>query len=195
MPFVALDGVAPVLSNLIFSNSNASYTILQGTGTTGLTLTGTGGSSPAAVTVISGTHTVAVPILLASNLDVSSSGRLTLSGNLSDGGLAKSLTLDGGGTLVLSGSDTYGGGTDVRTGTLYITNSNALPNGTNLTVAAGGTFIYDPSFTAAPAAVSTFAAAPYVPSSAAAVAAVPEPGSLLLLCAAAVVAADRRLAL
>ena len=49
---VTLDSAAPVLSNLVFSNSNASYLILQGSGTTGLTLTGTDGSSPAAVTVI-----------------------------------------------------------------------------------------------------------------------------------------------
>ncbi len=118
--FVVLNGVAPVLSNLIFSNSNASYTILQGTGTTGLTLTGTGGSSPAAVTVISGSHTVAVPILLASNLAVSSSGSLTLSGNLSDGGFDKSLTVDGTGTLILAGSDSYGGGTMVEAGTLDV---------------------------------------------------------------------------
>ena len=95
---VALDAAAPVLSNLIFSNSNASYWILQGTGTTGLTLTGTDDSSPAAVTVTSGTHVVDAPILLDSNLVVSSSGSLMLSGSLSDGGLGKSLTLDGGAT-------------------------------------------------------------------------------------------------
>ncbi len=113
---VALDSVAPLLSDLIFSNSNASYTILQGTGTTELTLTGTTAGSPAAVTVVSGTHTVAVPILLASNLDVSTSGSLSLNGNLNDGGLGKSLNLDGGGTLILSGSDGYSGGTFVQCG-------------------------------------------------------------------------------
>ena len=105
-----------MLSNLVFSNSNASYSILQGTGTTGLTLTGTGGSSPAAVTVISGTHSVEAPILLDSNLVVSSSGSLTLGGSVSDGGLDKSLTLDGGGTLILAGTDSYTGGTRGRRG-------------------------------------------------------------------------------
>jgi autotransporter-associated beta strand protein len=119
---VALNGVAPVLSDLVFSNSNASYWILQGTGSTGLTLAGTG-SNPAAITVISGTHWVQAPILLDSNLVVSSSGSLTLGGNLSDGGLAKSLTLNGGGELILSGSNSYSGGTIVTAGTLDVTNS------------------------------------------------------------------------
>ena len=97
---VTLDSAAPVLSNIVFSNSNASYFILQGSGTTALTLTGTDGSSPAAVTVLGGTHWVEAPIVLGSNLTVSSSGILTLNGGVSDGGLAKSLTLDGGGTLL-----------------------------------------------------------------------------------------------
>ena len=38
---VSLNSAAPVLSNLIFSNSNASYMLVQGTGATGLILTGT----------------------------------------------------------------------------------------------------------------------------------------------------------
>jgi len=165
----ALDGAAPVLSNLIFSNSNASYMILQGTGTTGLTLSGTDGSSPAAVTVISGKHWVEVSILLGSNLVVSDSGSLGLSGNLSDGGLAESLTLAGGGELILSGNNTYTGRTNVTAGTLIITSNTALPDGTSLTVGADGTFIFDPSPGASSVAVSP------------GVVAVPEPSTLVLL--------------
>ena len=56
------------------------------------------------MTVISGTHWVETPILLGGNLTVSSSGCLTLCGSLSDDGLANSLTLDGGGKLVLAGT-------------------------------------------------------------------------------------------
>jgi autotransporter-associated beta strand protein len=166
---VALDGAAPVLSNLVFSNSNAGYCILQGTGTTGLTLTGTDGSSPAAVTVISGTHRVGAPILLGSNLVVSDSGNLTASGNLSDGGLAKSLTLDGGGELILSGSDSYSGGTTVTAGTLIAAANTALPGGTSLTVGAGGVFIFDPMRAFSSVAVSPSAVA------------VPEPSTLAVL--------------
>ena len=77
---VALDSAAPVLSNLIFSNSSASYLLVQGTGTTGLTLTGTGGGSPAAVTVLSGKQSIDTPIFLDSNLVINSSGSLTLGG-------------------------------------------------------------------------------------------------------------------
>ncbi len=166
---VALDGAAPVLSNLVFSNSNASYWILQGTGTTGLTLTGTGGSSPAALTVTSGKHRVAAPILLDSNLVVSDSGSLTVSGNLSDGGLGKSLTLDGGGELILSGKNSYRGGTVVNDGTLVLTSNSSLLDGSSLTVGAGGTFIFN----------SLAAGSPVTPS--ASVVAVPEASTLMLL--------------
>ena len=171
---VTLDSAAPLLSNLIFSNSNASYVILQGTGTTALTLTGTGGSSPAAMTVSLGTHWMETPIVLDSNLVVSSSGRLTLGGDISDGGLARSLTLNGGGELILAGTGSYTGGTTVDNGTLYLISPTAIAAGTNLTVAAGGTFLYDPSTAAAPLAASPQAVV---------AAAVPEPGTLALLAA------------
>jgi len=78
-------------------NTLATSAWSQRVGTNALTLTGTDSTSPAAITVMSGTHAVDVPILLGSNLIVSSSGSLTLGGNLSDGGLAKGLTLNGGG--------------------------------------------------------------------------------------------------
>jgi autotransporter-associated beta strand protein len=139
---IALDGAVPLLSNLIFSNSNASYTISQGTGTTGLTLTGTSGNSPAAVTVVSGIHWVQTPILLESDLVVSTSGSLQLSGSLSDGGLSRSLTLDGGGELILDGTGSYTGGTIVNDGTLILASSTAIADGSSLTIgaAAGAKF-------------------------------------------------------
>jgi len=164
---VALNGAAPVLSNLVFSNSNASYWILQGTGTTGLTLTGTG-SNPAAITVVSGTHWVQAPILLGSNLVVSSSGRLTLSGNISDGGLGKSMTFEGGGELILSGSNSYGGGTTVNEGVLVVTNNDSLPGGGSLTIGTGGVLIFDPSTPVVPPPVLQV------------VNSVPEPSSVVL---------------
>jgi autotransporter-associated beta strand protein len=164
---VALNSAAPVLSNLIFNNPNASYWILQ-TGSTGLTLTSSGGGSPAAVTVISGTHVVDAPSLLESNLVVSSSGSVTL-GGLSDGGLAKSLTLDGPGELILSGNDTYTGGTVVNGGTLVLASNTAIAEGTSLTVGVGATSIFNNS-----AAVSLAASSPTVSP-------VPEPGTIGLL--------------
>ena len=50
-----------------------------------------------------------------------------------------------GGTLILSGTDTYSGGTTVKAGTLVVTSNSALPNGSSLTIGAGGTLIFDPA--------------------------------------------------
>ena len=54
---------------------------------------------------------------------------------MSDGGLGKALTLNGGGKLILSGTNSYGGGTVVNAGTLVVTNKDSLPDGSRLTVA------------------------------------------------------------
>ena len=167
---VTLDSAAPVLSNLVFSNSNASWVIQPGTGNSALSLTGTDAGSPAAVTVICGTHYVQVPVVLESNLIVSSSGSLEIDGNISDGGLARSLTLDGGGTLVLAGTNSYGGGTLVNAGTLVLASGSALADGTSLTIGDGGEFASDPS-----AGASPIASSPTSP--------VPEPGTVALLAA------------
>ena len=94
--------------------------------------------------------------------------------SITDNGSGFSLTLDGEGeTLILMGSDSYGGGTSVLAGTLIVDSAAALPEGTNLTVGN----------------VSLFAA-PLVPAgsfglSDAVVAPVPEPGTLALLAAGA----------
>ena len=98
---------------------------------------------------------------------------MTVSGNIGES-RAQSLALNDAGTLILSGSDSYSGGTIVNQGTLITTSDVAILDGTSLTVGAGGTFIFDPAATAAPLACSVPAGA---------VAAVPEPGTLLLLAA------------
>ena len=157
---VALNSAAPVLSNLVFRSSNASYWIFE-TGTTGLTLTSSNGITPAAVTVISGTHSVDASILLQSNVVVSSSGCLTFSQTISESGGSQSLTLAGAGELIRSGNDTYTGGTNVAAGTLVITSNTALPTGTRLAVGAAGTFIFDPS--AAGSSLTSSASAVAVP--------------------------------
>ena len=134
-------------------------------------MTSSDGISPAAITVMNGTHSVDASILLKSNLLVSSSGNLTVSENISDGGLHKSLTLDGGGELILGGNDTYTGGTVVNSGILVLDSNTAMANGTGLIVGPGGSMIFDPSAGTAGPMVSLA----ILPST------VPEPGTLMLL--------------
>ena len=86
----------------------------------------------------------------------------TFSGNLSDVSGGGSLTKAGMGTLVLSGSNSYDGGTFVDEGILILALPTALPDGSSLTVGADATLIFDSTVAGSP--VSDFAAA------------VPEPG-------------------
>jgi autotransporter-associated beta strand protein len=98
------------------------------------------------------------------------SNKLTLSGNISGSG---GLLVMGNGVLLLDGADnTYGGDTEVESGTLVVGSVGGLPQGSDLTVDPGGTVILDFS-----------AAGSDVPLRGGEIAAVPEPGTLLLLAA------------
>ena len=55
------------------------------------------------------------------------------------------LTVDGWGKVVLTGTNTYSGGTTVSAGRLILTDSSAIASGTNLTIGAGGPFLVGPS--------------------------------------------------
>jgi len=172
---VTLDGPQKV-GDLILANSNSSttgYTLAPGTGGT-LTLDNSG--AIAYVTVMSGSHTITAPLTLADNLDasVAAGSSLTLAGGIGESSPGMSLTEDGGGLLILGGTNTYSGGTTVNAGTLVLASNTALANGTSLTVGAGATLIFDPS------------AAPAVSPAALQISSVPEPGALALLAAAVV---------
>ncbi len=96
-----------------------------------------------------------------------------------------SLTQAGDGTLILCASNDYDGGTMVNSGTLSVTNPNALPNGMSLTVGAGGASLFASASGGPMVQNATFdgglvaAEGPV---------AVPEPGTLLLLAAGVLVA-------
>ena len=76
---------------------------------------------------------------------VSNTGALDISGNIVDDNHKESLTLEGDGTgrLYLSGSDSYGGGTDVQAGTLIVASNTAFPSGSKLTVGASAGALFD----------------------------------------------------
>ena len=105
------------LAALSFSNSN--YTLSRGS------LTMNASSGTATVTVTSGTQAIASAMEISGGnlaVVVSNSGVLGISGNISDDGDQRSLTLsgDGSGQLILSGTaNSYSGGTNVDQGTLY----------------------------------------------------------------------------
>ncbi len=178
---VTLDGNQSA-GGLVFNVSGSGYTLAQGTSGALTIGTGAGGS----ISVLSGTHNISAPVVLAGSLAVNttSGGVLDLSGSVSEASPGTGAITLNGGELILSGTGSYTGGTTVNNGAvLYLTSPTGITNNTNLTVAGGGTFIYDPSMQAAPAAnVRTSAASP-----AGAVAAVPEPGTLALLAAGLVV--------
>ena len=173
---------APVtFGSLTFEGSNR-YTL---SGSNSVTLQMPGGSPQ--ITVLAGSHTISAPVALAGNLAVNTAvgDSLELSGDVSDaGGVGAALTLSGNGELILSGVNTYSGGTNVDAGTLYVTKS--IPNGTRLTVGGSGVFVFDPAQAlASDTAVSGTAVSGGAMSSGAmsggAATAVPEPGTLVLL--------------
>ena len=177
-PAITLD-VPVSLAALSFSTSN--YTL---SGTNPLTMNA--GSGTATVTVSSGTQMIASGLQIAGgNLVIAASngGVLSISGDISEdhaGGRALTLSGDGSGQLILSGTNSYTGGTYVDQGTLYVQNSGAIQDSSTLTVGAGGVFIFDPTVTGT--ALSSLRPA-------GGVAPVPEPGTLVLLAAAGIVAA------
>ncbi len=132
---VTLD-LSSTLSSLNFNTTGAnSYVIAPSSGST-LTLSNSLGS--ATIANGGGNHTIAVPITLASNLSVSAlpGSTLSVSGPIGETGGSQSLSLGGGGMLVLGGANTYSGSTTLSGGTLQVGNGLALQNST--VVAAGG---------------------------------------------------------
>ncbi len=174
---VTLDGNQSV-GALVFNVSGSNgYTLSQGSGGVGALTLGT--SAGGLIAVLSGTQTISAPLTLAGSASMAPAPgtQLTISGDIGQTGGAQSLSLTAAGTLILSGSNNYSGGTNVEAGTLYVTNSAALPAGMSLTVGAGGTLVFDPNGPSANAATTAVSAG-------ARLVAVPEPGSLALLAVA-----------
>ena len=142
-----LDG-NEIVGHLIFNNNSVSYTIAQGSSGT-LTIDNNASAAtgvPSIDVLNSGSHTISAPVALANGVTITTSAdptspaayALTISGAISgSGGLVKA----GPGTLQLSSTNSYGGGTTVNAGTLRTTANNALGNGplaANAAVTLGG---------------------------------------------------------
>jgi autotransporter-associated beta strand protein len=161
---VALD-VSPSVQAIAFTGTTG-YTLAGAGGTLSLNNSGSGASISANASALS---VIDAPILLADNLTVTGSGSMLFasSSSIADNGAGLSLTLNAsGGTLVLSGSDSYSGGTYVQAGTLVVTNPAGIADGINITI--GDATLFPVSAAAAPAVTP-----------------VPEPATPVLLAAGA----------
>ena len=134
---ITLDGDR-TLSSLVFNNSAAGYTIDPGSGGT-LILNSASNPAGSQVLVVAGNHTITAPVTIAGGsltISESNGSSLLMAGNINDDNGAESLTLngDGSGQLLLSGTNSYGGGTNVEAGTLIVTDPASLPDGGSLNV-------------------------------------------------------------
>jgi len=141
-----LDDDFDIDSLTVGANATSSRTIAQGTTPTGstgmLTIEATSGTGITVATPASGapTHTISADIGLAKDQTwtVNTNAQLTVSGTISDFGVARSLTKDGDGTLTFNSASNvaYLGGTVVNGGTLINGTAGAVSGA--LTVNAGG---------------------------------------------------------
>jgi autotransporter-associated beta strand protein len=127
---VTLDGANPSLAAVTI-NCGASYTIAQGSGGA---IHFDNGSNNATLTVSAGSHAMSAPVSLDSSVVVSvaSGCTLTISGSIS--GMGTSLSQNGPGTLILTGTNNYTGDTAVSSGKLK---ALAIRGNGNTTVGPG----------------------------------------------------------
>ncbi|MGO9110783.1 MAG: beta strand repeat-containing protein, partial [Thermoguttaceae bacterium] len=138
---VTLDGANPSLGGLTFNSADSGFTIASDA-VMGGTLCLNNGTNSANIVVSAGSQTISAPLLLDSNVVVvpTAGSQLTISGPIS--GAGSSLTLEGGGKLILSGANGFNGGATVAAGTLILANPSALVANTSLTVGAGAALIF-----------------------------------------------------
>ena len=173
------------LGTLTFANTasnSVGYTLASGSAGS-LTMDNAG--SAAQISVTGGSQAISAVVSLAGSLSItpSSSTTLDISGNIrQNSGGQGSLTLNGPGVLILSGTNSYTSGTTIDAGTLFMVKSSAIADGTRLTVGKGGVFVFNPTVQGGPLILSS--AAPSTPL-AGEVPAVPEPSTFVLLAAGA----------
>jgi fibronectin-binding autotransporter adhesin len=126
------------------------------------------------VNSLSGSGTLTNSNTGAAMLTIGGGTSTTFSGAIRNGAGTMALTMDGAGTLVLSGTNTFSGGTIVNAGTLILDSPAAVLDGSSLTVGEPGALaVFAPASAASAPSAAPAGAAP-----------VPEPGTLVLLLAA-----------
>ena len=123
---VTVDTSATVEEIDLDNSGGGGYTIAALPGQT-LTLSSTNGvAAECLVNVLSGSHTISAPLVLASPGNLvnvtNPADRLTVSGGISGSG---ALTKTGAGLLLLTGSETYCGATTISAGTLQLGNGTS----------------------------------------------------------------------
>ena len=113
-------------------------------------------------------QTIDLPLTLIGNQTIDTeAGDVAISGDIDQSGGGFGVTKTGPGTVSLSGTNSYSGGTTVLAGVLQFASSDALPSAGSLTIGAGGIAVFGDT---ADAAAATTLAAP--------LAAEPTPASL-----------------
>ncbi len=153
---VTLDGANPNLASISLDSGSNGFTLAAGEPAGTLLLEN--GTASANIAVV-GSQTISTPVVLDSSVEVvpTAGSQLTISGPIS--GTGTSLTLNGDGTLILSGANSYGG-TTVSDGVLVVANSSALGGGSSLMVRAGASLLFGSPLEASP--VAAVSAAPAV---------------------------------
>jgi autotransporter-associated beta strand protein len=136
---VQLSGTKTVGHLLLNTNTGIGYSI-GAVGNTDILRLDNGANTPR-VSVASGTHIINSPVELnkdATTVTLTSSASvLTMVGNITQVGGARSLTKAGAGTLTLSGTNSYTGGTNIDGGTLLLAGAG-IPLATTGAVTMGG---------------------------------------------------------
>jgi autotransporter-associated beta strand protein len=185
---ITLD-IPQTLGSLTFASSSSSgYTLTPGVSGTGSLTMATSDGSAAQIVVTSGSHFIEANVTLTGSLAIAptAGSTLTIAGNMSESSSGSgSLLLNDAGTLILSGTNSFSGGTAVTNGTLILTNNEALAGGSSLTIGDASAFAAGPTGAGSDTgAISSRLNAPLAASPS--ITPVPEPGTLVLVVAGVV---------
>jgi len=128
------------LSSLTFNNTlGGSYTISSGTSNPSSKLILANGGADMPITVSAGNHSITAPVEMQSNVNINTASgtQLTFSNQISESGGPKIFTKSGKGKAILSGNNSYTGGTDISDGVLEFANAGAIPTAGNINVNGG----------------------------------------------------------